>query len=166
MAIEKTVAPHALPRATRFDSSHQEAYLNLWRTYDKLRSIEDAVFLRFELTAQQYNTLRLLRGEHPQKLHTLMLAKRLVSKAPDITRLLDRLEERKLISRERPDDNRRVVKVGITSQGMKLLQKLDQEVLECSKKQLGHLDEPQLTQLVSLLRQARGPHEEPDSFWR
>jgi len=110
MAIEKTVAPPALPRATRFDSSHQEAYLNLWRTYDKLRSIEDAVFLRFELTAQQYNTLRLLRGEHPQKLHTLVLAKRLVSKAPDITRLLDRLEERKLISRERPDDNRRVVK--------------------------------------------------------
>ena len=166
MAIEKTVSPHALPRATRFDSSHQEAYLNLWRTYDKLRSIEDAVFLRFELTAQQYNTLRLLRGEHPQKLHTLMLAKRLVSKAPDITRLLDRLEERKLISRERPDDNRRVVKVGITSHGMKLLQKLDQEVLECSKKQLGHLDEPQLTQLVSLLRLARVPHEEPDSFWR
>ena len=166
MAIKKTVSPHALPRATRFDSSHQEAYLNLWRTYDKLRSIEDAVFLRFELTAQQYNTLRLLRGEHPQKLHTLVLAKRLVSKAPDITRLLDRLEERKLISRERPDDNRRVVKVGITSHGMKLLQKLDQEVLECSKKQLGHLDEPQLTQLVSLLRLARVPHEEPDSFWR
>lgn len=166
MAIKKTVSPHALPRATRFDSSHQEAYLNLWRTYDKLRSIEDAVFLRFELTAQQYNTLRLLRGEHPQKLHTLVLAKRLVSKAPDITRLLDRLEERKLISRERPDDNRRVVKVGITSQGMKLLQKLDQEVLECSKKQLGHLDESQLTQLVSLLRLARAPHEEPDSFWR
>ena len=166
MAIEKTVAPHALPRATRFDSSHQEAYLNLWRTYDKLRSIEDAVFLRFELTAQQYNTLRLLRGEHPQKLHTLVLAKRLVSRAPDITRLLDRLEERKLISRERPDDNRRVVKVAITPQGMKLLQKLDHEVLECSKKQLGHLDEPQLTQLVSLLRLARVPHEEPDSFWR
>lgn len=166
MAIEKTVAPHALPRATRFDSSHQEAYLNLWRTYDKLRSIEDAVFLRFELTAQQYNALRLLRGEHPQKLHTLVLAKRLVSRAPDITRLLDRLEERKLISRERPDDNRRVVKVAITPQGMKLLQKLDHEVLECSKKQLGHLDEPQLTQLVSLLRLARVPHEEPDSFWR
>lgn len=166
MAIEKTVALSALPRANRFDSSHQEAYLNLWRTYDKLRSIEDSVFLRFELTAQQYNTLRLLRGEHPQKLHTLVLAKRLVSRAPDITRLLDRLLDRKLISRERPEDNRRVVKVAITPQGMKLLQKLDHEVLECSKKQLGHLDEPQLNQLVSLLRLARGPHEEPDSFWR
>lgn len=166
MAIEKTVAPPTLPRATRFDSPHQEAYLNLWRTYDKLRSIEDAVFLRFEITAQQYNTLRLLRGEHPQKLNTLVLAKRLVSKAPDITRLLDRLEERNLISRERPDDNRRVVKVGITLQGMKLLQKLDHEVLQCSKKQLGHLDDPQLIQLASLLRLARAPHEEPDSFWR
>ncbi len=166
MAIEKTVAPPALPRASRFDSPHQEAYLNLWRTYDRLRSIEDSVFLRFDLTAQQYNTLRLLRGEFPQTIHTLVLAKRLVSKAPDITRLLDRLEERKLISRERPDDNRRVVKVGITSQGMKLLQKLDHEVFECNKKQLGHLDEKQLNHLASLLRLARAPHEEPDSFWR
>jgi len=166
MALEKTTAPSNLPKASRFDSINQEAYLNLWRTYDRLRSIEDSVFLQFELTAQQYNTLRLLRGEHPQKLHTLVLAKRLVSKAPDITRLLDRLEERKLISRERPDDNRRVVKVGITPQGFKLLQKLDHEVLECNKKQLGHLDEQQLNHLVSLLRLARSPHEETDSFWR
>jgi DNA-binding MarR family transcriptional regulator len=166
MVHDKITTPRPLPRASRFDSVQQEAYLNLWRTYDRLRSIEDSVFLQFDLTAQQYNTLRLLRGEHPLKLHTLVLAKRLVSKAPDITRLLDRLEERKFISRERPDDNRRVVKVGITPHGLKLLQKIDHEVLECNKKQLGHLDEQQLNQLVSLLRLARAPHEEPDSFWR
>lgn len=166
MSLEKITAPSNLPKASRFDSSQQEVYLNLWRTYDRLRSIEDAVFSQFDLTAQQYNTLRLLRGEHPQKLHTLVLAKRLVSKAPDITRLLDRLEQRKIISRERPDDNRRVVKVGITPQGLKLLQKLDHEVLECSQKQLGHLDALQLNHLVSLLRLARKPHEETDSFWR
>ena len=110
--------------------------------------------------------LKALISQKTAKDFKTLLAKKLVSKAPDITRLLDRLEERKLISRERPDDNRRVVKVGITLQGMKLLQKLDHEVLECSKKQLGHLDEQQLTQLVSLLRLARAPHEEPDSFWR
>lgn len=166
MAQKKTAMLSASPRASRFDSAHQEAYLNLWRTYDRLRAIEDSVFLQSDLTAQQYNTLRLLRGEHPQKLPTLVLAKKLVSKAPDITRLLDRLEVRNLISRERPDDNRRVVKVGITPQGLKLLQKLDHDVLECSKKQLGHLHELQLIQLVSLLKLARAPHEEPDSFWR
>ncbi len=163
--LSKNLNLNAAPKASRFDSIQQEAYLNLWRTYDRLRLIEDSVFSKFDLTAQQYNALRLLRGEHPQKLHTLMLAKRLVSRAPDITRLLDRLEERQFISRERPEDNRRVVKVGITPQGLKLLQKLDHEVLDCSAKQLGHLDETQIKQFVSLLRLARIPHEELDSFW-
>jgi len=166
MADDKVLSSSTTPRASRFDSIHQEAYLNLWRTYDRLRSIEDSVFLKFDLTAQQYNTLRLLRGEYPQKLHTLVLAKRLVSKAPDITRLLDRLEDQRFISRERPEDNRRVVKVSITNKGLKILQKLDHEVLECSKKQLGHLNDSQLNQLVGLLRLARTPHEDPDSFWR
>lgn len=166
MADDKVLSTTTNPRASRFDSIHQEAYLNLWRTYDRLRSIEDSVFLKFDLTAQQYNALRLLRGEYPQKLHTLVLAKRLVSKAPDITRLLDRLEDQGFISRERPEDNRRVVKVSITNKGLKILQKLDHEVLECSKKQLGHLNDSQLNQLVGLLRLARTPHEDPDSFWR
>src|SRR5437870_3469470 len=91
-------------RAQRFDSPQQEAFLNLWRTYDRLRELEDELFGRYELTAQQYNTLRLLRASHPHKLPTLALAERLVSRAPDITRLLDRLIDRELIERERPPD--------------------------------------------------------------
>src|SRR5579871_1222579 len=97
----------------RFDSLEQEAYLNLWRTYDRLRALEDELFGRHSLTAQQYNALRLLRACHPGKLPTLALAARLVSRAPDITRLLDRLAELGLIDRERPPDNRRLVHVGI-----------------------------------------------------
>src|SRR5436309_12672291 len=88
-----------------FDSLEQEVYLNLWRTYDRLRAFEDELFGEHDLTPQQYNALRLLRGEHPSKLHTLDLASRLVSRAPDITRLLDKLEERGLIERDRPPDN-------------------------------------------------------------
>ena len=98
----------------RFDSPQQEAFLALWRTYDRLRAFEDDLFARFDLTPQQYNALRLLRAEHPDPLPTLVLAERLVSRAPDITRLLDGLELKGLIARERHAENRRVVQVGIS----------------------------------------------------
>src|SRR5437660_7906776 len=99
-------------KAGRFDSLEQEVFLNLWRTYDRLRALEDELFARFDLTPQQYNVLRLLRAVHPSTLPTLALADRLVSRAPDITRMLDKLEERGLVVRERPPENRRVVRVG------------------------------------------------------
>src|SRR5438045_2553595 len=81
--------PHA---ARRFDSLEQEAFLNLWRTYDRLKAQEDELFARYDLTPQQYNALRLLKSEHPRPIRTLDLAARLVSRAPDITRLVDKLE--------------------------------------------------------------------------
>ena len=109
------------PKA-RFDSPEQEAFLNLWRTYDRLRALEDELFAGFDLTPQQYNALRLLKAELPGTLPTLALADRLVSKAPDITRLLDKLESRGLICRDRPADNRRVVRVGITPVGTEAAQ--------------------------------------------
>lgn len=150
----------------RFDSPQQECYLNLWRTYDRLRMLEDELFQKHDLTGQQYNALRLLRAEHPGALPTLVLAGKLVSHAPDITRLVDRLEERKLVARQRMADNRRVVQVGITEAGLTLLKSLDQPVRDCHAKQLGHLNNTQLQSLVELLRTARQPHEEDDSAWR
>src|SRR5438105_13283474 len=89
-----------------FDSLEQEVFLNLWRTYDRLRALEEELFGRHGLTPQQYNTLRLLRGVAPEPLPTLALAGRLISRAPDITRLLDKLEQRGLVARQRPADNR------------------------------------------------------------
>src|SRR5436190_23947799 len=136
----------------RFDSPQQEAYLNLWRTYDRLRTLEDELFLRHELTAQQYNALRLLRAEHPAPLPTLVLAGKLVSHAPDITRLVDRLEARGLVARQRVPNNRRVVHVRITEAGLALLKELEQPVRDCHLKQLGHLTHAQLHSLVELLR--------------
>ena len=151
--------------ARRFDSIEQEAFLNLWRTYDKLRAIEDELFERHDLTAQQYNALRLLRSRHPEPAPTLAVAARLISRAPDITRLLDKLERRELIVRVRPADNRRVVQVGITRRGLDLLRKLDAEVRTCNARQLGHLTQDSLRSLIGLLRAARGPHEAADSEW-
>jgi DNA-binding MarR family transcriptional regulator len=152
-------------RPSHFDSAEQEAYLNLWRTYDRLRMLEDELFEAHGLTAQQYNALRLLRGSHPQRLPTLAVAARLVSRAPDITRLLDRLAERGLVDRERPPDNRRVVLIGITGAGLELLRQLDGPVRECGRRQLGHLKPKELAVLIRLLRRARGPHEEPGGNW-
>jgi DNA-binding MarR family transcriptional regulator len=152
-------------KTRHFDSPEQEAFLNLWRTYDRLRAYEDELFGHWDLTPQQYNALRLLRGSHPHKLATLALAARLVSRAPDITRLLDKLESRGLIERERSADNRRVVRVGITDAGFQLLAELDGAVRACHVRQLGHLSRTELRALTALLRAARRPHEVPGGDW-
>lgn len=149
----------------RFDSTEQEAYLNLWRTYDLLKNYEDRMFSEFELSAQQYNTLRLLRAVHPGRLPTLELGSRLVSRSPDMTRLLDRLETRGLIDRERLSGNRRVVEIGITTAGLELLDTLASKVCECHRQQLGHMSPEDLNSLNQLLNRCRSPHEPPDSHW-
>ncbi len=150
----------------RFDSPQQEAFLNLWRTYDRLRLLEDELFSRHDLGAQQYNALRLLRAAHPDSIATLDLASRLVSRAPDITRLLAKLDLRGLITRKRRAGNRRLVHVAITPAGLQLLDQLAAEVGDCHFRQLGHLKPGELQTLVELLRKCRGPHEPPYSSWR
>lgn len=155
----------AVRRSSPFDSLEQEAFLNIWRTYDRLRIEEDRLFERFDLSPQQYNALRILRGAHPRSLPTLKLAKKLVSRAPDITRLLDKLARRGLIERERPESNRRTVEVRITGAGMKLLAQLAGPVRECHARQLGHMSRKKLAELIALLGEARGPHEEPGGSW-
>jgi DNA-binding MarR family transcriptional regulator len=163
----KTTALHPKQARTspRFDSLEQEVFLNLWRTYDRLRALEDDLFGQFDLTPQQYNVLRLLRSEQPNKIHTLDLAGRLVSRAPDITRMLDKLEERGLIERDRPAENRRVVRVGITDEGVALLRAMRDPIRECHKRQLGHLSQKQLRSLIVLLHSARLPLESASSSW-
>ncbi len=160
-----TSEPSPRQHARRFDSPQQEAFLNLWRTYDRLRQIEDDLFSRHKLTAQQYNALRLLRAVRPEKAPTLYVASRLVSRAPDITRLLDKLHERGLVDRERPAGNRRVVNIGITQAGVELLDKMAAEVLACAQTQLGHLDPAEVRTLIELLRKARQPHEPVGDEW-
>lgn len=160
-----TTASPRTARKPRFDSLYQEAYLNLWRTYDRLKVVEDELFVRFDLSAQQYNALRLLEAAHPGTMPTLALGTKLISRAPDMTRMLDRLEERQLVHRERKPENRRVVEVGITPAGLKLLNELSTLVREGHKRQLGHLPPQKLKQLIELLQAARDPHEEPGGRW-
>ncbi len=154
------------PRPRRFDSPQQEAYLSLWRTYDRLRALEDELFAGYDLTAQQYNVLRLLRADHPDPLPTLAVAERLVSRAPDVTRMIDKLEARGLVTRTRPPHDRRTVLVAITPAGLELIDRVAGPLQECHARQLGHLPADDLAALASLLRAARAPHEPPDSQWR
>lgn len=158
-------APVLAKTARRFDSSQQEVYLNLWRTYDRLRVYEDELFARHDLTAQQYNALRLLRAASPGPLPTLTLAARLISRAPDITRLVDKLVRRGLVHRDRPADNRRVVNLAITPAGLELLDQLARDVHACHQHQLGHLSPDEMAHLVDLLKKARGPHEPAENGW-
>jgi DNA-binding MarR family transcriptional regulator len=150
----------------RFDSPEQEVFLGLWRTYDRLKALEDELFAGFDLTAQQYNVLRLLGNVYPAALPTLELAGRLVSRAPDITRMIDKLEQRGLIRRERPPEDRRVVHVVLTEAGLDLIQTLSEPLRECHERQLGHLSRAELKSLSVLLKQARSVHERDDSVWR
>lgn len=162
-AVKSSTVPRAVAPERRFDSLEQEAYLNLWRTYDRLKAVEEEVFSAFDLSAQQYNALRLLRDAKREGLPTLALAARLVSRAPDITRLVDRLEARSLVRRERLADNRRVVRVLITDDGDALLERMSVPVVECAERQLGHLPAAALRSLVAMLKDARRPHEAPDT---
>ncbi len=159
-------APRPNRAGRQFDSLEQEVFLSLWRTYDRLRRLEEELFGRHGLSPQQYNALRLLAAEHPNAVRTLDLAGRLISRAPDITRLLDKLEQRGLIARDRPADNRRVVRVGITAKGLALLRELREPLRACHARQLGHLSPRELADLAALLRAARLPHEDPSSGWR
>jgi len=154
------------PAVRRFDSPQQEAYLSLWRTYDRLRTYEDELFATIDLTAQQYNLLRLLRASYPDTVPTLSLVVQMVSRAPDVTRMLDRLEERRLIARARSIEDRRTVLVGIADAGLALLDRIAEPLRVCHKRQLGHLTSSDLKMLVQLLRKARAPHEAEDSHWK
>lgn len=103
------------------------------------------------LTAAQYNVLRILRGAQPDGLLCRGISERMISRDPDITRLLDRMESHKLILRERQTEDRRVIKTRITPGGLKLLKKLDRPVHELHKNQFRHMSPAQLKQLAELL---------------
>ncbi len=154
------------PRAPRFDSPAQEAYLRLWRVYDRLKLIEEELFAAYDLSSQQYNTLRLLCAALPGSMGTLELASRLISRAPDITRLVNKLEERTWVERQRDDSDRRNIRIRITPAGAHLLQQLEGPLAAVHERQLGHLPASELNALIAALSAAGNPHEPDDSHWK
>ena len=163
--MDEASAEKSRKETSKFDSLEQEVYLNLWRAFDRLRSIEDEVFLPLGITSQQYNVLRLLESNHPESVPTLIIGDQMISKSPDITRMLDKLEKASFIQRTRPSENRRTVLINITSAGLKLLEEIAVPLNRCHKKQLGHLSQVELHEMASLLRKVRKPHEPEKTPW-
>ena len=151
--------------AIEFDSTEQRVFLHLWRTYDLLKAVEEECLAGFEVTAQQYNVLRILKSVAPEGLPTMQLGQRMISRGPDMTRMLDRLEGQSLIKRERQQANRRVVEAWITAAGLKLLDRMQAQILAMHQKQVGHLSSAQQQQLIRLLRIVRQPHEDASCNW-
>ncbi len=106
------------------------------------------------ITGAQYNVLRILRGARPEGLACSGIADRMINHDPDMTRLLDRLEKRGFITREREKGDRRVVRTHITEQGIQLLKPVDQPMRELHKKQFRHLSRKRLKALYELLEAA------------
>ena len=139
-----------------FDAVEEEALLNLFRTADVLARRVGEVFKPFGLSSTQYNVLRILRGAGPGGLPCGEVAARMITRDPDVTRLLDRMEKRKLIARSRDKKDRRIVCARITDAALKLLADLDPIVIRADREQLSHMTEAQLRQLIELLEAARG----------
>jgi DNA-binding MarR family transcriptional regulator len=140
-----------------FESLQAEVFLNLMRTADALsRGVEEILKLA-ELSHTQYNVLRILRGAGEQGLCCREVAERMITRDPDITRLVDRLERRGLLARSRDSKDRRVITVRITRAGQKLLKDLDRPMAEYNRKLLRHMDNSDLRKLAELLTVAREP---------
>lgn len=138
-----------------FESAQVEAYLNLRRTHDHLHG-DIARFLKAHgISEPQYNVLRILRGAGEEGLPCLQIAERVVTRVPDITRLLDRLEAARLVLRARSESDGRVVIARITDKGLRLLADLDEPLLTFHRRKLGHLTREEIATLIRLLERAR-----------
>ena len=138
-----------------FRSREQEAFLQIGRTAVVLQDAFERLLKPFGISATQYNVLRILRGAAGGALCRNEIRDRLLSRMPDVTRLLDRMEEGGLVVRVRSDEDRRQVATQLTAKGRKLVARLDPLVEEEHRRRLGHLSESQLQSLTKLLTLAR-----------
>lgn len=148
---------HEIRQRRPFQSLQQEAYLNLARTHAGLEEALERVLAGHAVTQQQYNVLRILRGAPPEGLARNEIRDRLLTRMPDVTRLLDRMEAAGLVTRERSAEDRRQTATRLTRKGRRVVDALDAPVAEEHRRRLAHLSEKQLHELVGLLTLARTP---------
>ena len=138
---------HSLP------SLEARAFVALLTAADRLSQDAEDLVKEYGLTGTQYNVLRILRGAEPSGLACKGISDRMISHDPDMTRLLDRMEKRGLITRERQTDDRRVVKTRITAQGLEILKKLDHPIQQLHERQFQDMSEGRLKALASALEE-------------
>ena len=140
-----------------FESLEAEVMLNVARTADALSRGGEDILKLVGLSPNQYNVLRILRGAGEQGLCCREVAERMVTRDPDITRLVDRLEHRSLLTRSRDSKDRRIITIRITPDGLKTLKDLDGPMEEYNRNRLSHMDKADLRKLSELLEAAREP---------
>lgn len=132
-------------------SHAQNAVVAVLRTADTVRRRLAAAIEPHGLTGQQYNVLRILRGARPDPLPTLEVGQRMIEQTPGVTRLIDRLEAKGLVRRERSTEDRRVVLCSIAEAGLELLEAMDEDVGVANEAALAELDEVEVRRLVEIL---------------
>ncbi|MGB8770108.1 MAG: MarR family transcriptional regulator [Candidatus Korobacteraceae bacterium] len=142
-----------------FSDPLQEALLSLLVTANTLNDLMDELCERHHITRPQYNVLRILRGVHPRGHARCEIARRMIDRAPDVTRLVDRLQARGLVRRFRGLDDQRQAMTSITAKGLKLLAKMQPEIDAAVGARLGKLSDDDCRELSRLC----GEILEPDS---
>ena len=146
---------HEIRQNRPFASAEQEAHLSIVRTAGLLSDAMDQVLRPAGITVAQYNVLRILRGAEPDGLCRNEVRDRMLTRMPDMTRLLDRMEAAGLVRRVRNAEDRRMVGTHITEQGLALLDSVDAAVAAEHERQLGHLGAERLRTLIELLAAVR-----------
>lgn len=139
----------------RQQALEEVVFVSLLRAADLLSQNVAELLKPHGLSPAQYNVLRILRGAGEAGLPCGEIGARLIARDPDVTRLVDRMERRGLVSRARSRDDRRVVRVGATAAGLELLATLDGPILELHRRDLGEMGRERLRALLDLLEQAR-----------
>ena len=146
---------YEIQQSKPFRSLEEEAFLNLGRTFEMLQEKVIELLKQYQLTATQYNMLRILRGAGPDGLTCSQATERMLTADPDVTRLLDRMEARHLIARERSQQDRRVVITRITAEGLALAAEIDQPLADLLRSLMGHAGRGRLVELINILETLR-----------
>ena len=144
-----------LQQTKPFQSLQEEALLNIVRTSAAMTDDMEELLKERGITNTQYNVLRILRGAEPEGLCRNELRDRMLTRMPDVTRLLDRMEEAGLVARSRDNEDRRLVSTRITPGGRKVVDDLDAPVQAYHKTRMAHVSDEQLQTLIDLLTLAR-----------
>jgi len=139
---------------SKFRNEHQKAIVNLLYTYNWVTERSKELFATEDITPQQFNILRILRGSHPTPLSTLQIRERMLDKMSDTSRIVDRLIAKGLVKKGICKDDRRLVDVMITEKGKKLLERLDARQDEIDNI-IGNLSKKEATSLSELLNKIR-----------
>ena len=135
-------------------SLEAQLFVALLRLADRLAQDAEILIKSHGLTPTQYNVLRILRGAGPEGLPCKRIGDRMISRDPDMTRLLDRMEKHSLITRERQTEDRRIIRTRITPAGLEILKKLDLPVDELHKRQFRHIPAARLKFLAEAIEEA------------